>query len=152
MKAPSLPENKLYHTYFCYHHNDRDWVLNVIERLESPNMDFKCCFYERDFDPEIPEVQNLARCVRVSTATVIVISPDFLNSQWCTNMTQMMSDMDQNVRQKIFIPVMLQNGHLPSILRHYNHIDANNEQWWTKFLLAITFSGKIHFMYVLSFL
>ena len=39
--APPLNDNLLYHAFFLYHNNDRDWVHNVIEKLESQTLGFK---------------------------------------------------------------------------------------------------------------
>ncbi len=58
MLAPPLNDNLKYHAFFLYHNNDRDWVHNVIEKLESPTLGFKCCCHERDLNMSLSQVRK----------------------------------------------------------------------------------------------
>ena len=82
MLAPPLNDNLLYHAFFLYHNNDRDWVHNVIEKLESQTLGFKCCCHERDLSLSLSQPQSVLYGLKNSLKTVVVLSPDFVAATW----------------------------------------------------------------------
>src|SRR5688572_192753 len=90
----SLPTGKLYHVFFSYCYEDRDWVIEMVDRLESAEYGFRCCFADRDFDLGIPVFQNITKCIHTSKRTVIVMSPEFLQSPWCSYETRIALELD----------------------------------------------------------
>ncbi len=64
--APALNDNLLFHTFFIYTNQDTEWAHNVIEKLESPRLGFKCCCPDRDLGTGLTQPQVTR--VRVSLA------------------------------------------------------------------------------------
>ncbi|ELU15394.1 hypothetical protein CAPTEDRAFT_224550 [Capitella teleta] len=132
--APTLRGDHQFHVFFVYHQNDRDWVLNVMEKLEMPAFGFKCCCHERDFDAQTSLKQTVHYGIKHSLKTVIVLSPDFVTETWCDSdsESQLLTDMDIALIQKDVITVMLQECDMPNSLMDVAWIDAAVEDWWGK--------------------
>ena len=66
--------NSKYHVFFSHVREDRDWVIEVLNKLESPEYGFKCCFADRDFELGRSVFENITRSIQASAKTVIVLS------------------------------------------------------------------------------
>lgn len=79
----SVVEIYLYDIFVSYSDKNRDWVLNEfipnIEKRESINV----CLHERDFQIGFGILENIVSCMDRSRCLLLVISQNFLQSQWC---------------------------------------------------------------------
>lgn len=78
-----LDKEKLYDAFVSYSHKDREFVENeLVSKLESGPTPFKLCLDYRNWlaGEWIPE--NIARSVEDSKRTIVVLSPNFLESVW----------------------------------------------------------------------
>ncbi|KAL1445396.1 hypothetical protein MTO96_045039 [Rhipicephalus appendiculatus] len=74
----------LWDGFVSYHASDADWVRDVLlERLESPPMEFRLCVAERDFIPGMEITENICRAIAQSRTSLFVISREFCRSRWC---------------------------------------------------------------------
>ncbi|KAL1430331.1 hypothetical protein MTO96_015040 [Rhipicephalus appendiculatus] len=74
----------LWDGFLSYHASDADWVLDVLlERLESPPMEFRLCVADRDFIPGMEITENICRAITQSRTSLFVISREFCRSRWC---------------------------------------------------------------------
>jgi hypothetical protein len=73
----------LYDVFVSYSDQNRDWVLNQfipnIEQRESINV----CLHERDFQVGFGILENIVSCMDRSRCLLLLISQNFLESQWC---------------------------------------------------------------------
>src|SRR6218665_447257 len=141
----SLPSGKLYHVFFSHCREDRDWVIDVVNRLESSEYGFKCCFADRDFDLGVPVFENITICIHSSRRTVIVLSPEFLESPWCSYETRITLEMDLDTRQRLLIPVMLRECKTPDFIGRLTYIAVQSEHFWKRFVSALEEDGKYMF-------
>jgi len=132
-----LPRGKLYHVFFSHCGDDRDWVIDVMNRLESTEYGFKCCFADRDFDLGVPVFQNITKCIHSSRKTVIVLSPEFLESPWCSYETRITLEMDLDTRHRLLIPIMLRDCKMPDFIGRLTYIAVQNEHFWKRFVSAL---------------
>lgn len=78
-----LDKEKLYDAFVSYSHKDHDFVVNeLVSKLESDPMPFKLCLHYRDFVPGEWITKNIASSVENSKRTVVVLTPNFLESVW----------------------------------------------------------------------
>ena len=133
----ALPPGIRYHVFFCHADEDRKWVRDVLQKLEAPPYNMKCCYAGRDFNGGDPVTKNICDSLKASRKTVIVLSPDLLKSSWGEYEIRMTLEMDLQEHRRILIPVMLHPCHLPDYLEKLTYIDVENEHFWERFISAI---------------
>ncbi|XP_046563469.1 uncharacterized protein LOC124272339 [Haliotis rubra] len=136
--APPLSEGKRYHVFFSYEISDREWVEEVTRRLESPEMGFRCSMHERDFHGGKRIIENITEHIRLSEKTVLVLSPDFIQSHWCMFEIEMGMILSMEESQLLVVPVMVKRCFVPDSIKTLTYIDATpGNDWWQRFIGAI---------------
>ncbi|XP_046563472.1 uncharacterized protein LOC124272341 [Haliotis rubra] len=136
--APPLSEGKRYHVFFSYEISDREWVEEVTRRLESPEMGFRCSMHERDFHGGKRIIENITEHIRLSEKTVLVLSPDFIQSHWCMFEIEMGMILSMEESQLLVVPVMVKRCCVPDSIKTLTYIDATpGNDWWQRFIGAI---------------
>ncbi|KAJ7392030.1 axis elongation [Desmophyllum pertusum] len=76
--------SKIYDAFVSYSEKQRQWVVNTLqERLENRHPPYKLCIHHRDFEIGAPIVRNILNSVEQSKRMVMVLSRNFLQSEWC---------------------------------------------------------------------
>ncbi|XP_035689347.1 uncharacterized protein LOC118424733 [Branchiostoma floridae] len=135
--APPLGQHEKYHVFFCYSSADAPWVKNMIQKLESDELGFKCCFHERDFLPGMAIIDNIIRSIQKSQKTVFVLSRDFVDSRWCNFERQMVMGANLREENKKVIPVMLRECVLPDFLQHMTYLEEWTPYFFDRFIGAL---------------
>lgn len=78
-----LDKDKIYDGFVSYSHKDEDFVIeNIISVLEGGQEPYKLCVHFRDWIPGEFIAKQVATSVRDSRRTVVILSPNFLESVW----------------------------------------------------------------------
>ncbi|XP_053560036.1 toll-like receptor 6 [Bombina bombina] len=73
----------LFHAFISYNHQDSAWVHeHLIPNLEK-NESIKLCHHKRDFIPGKAIIENIVHCIEKSFKSIFVLSPNFIQSEWC---------------------------------------------------------------------
>nr|XP_009671743.1 PREDICTED: toll-like receptor 1 [Struthio camelus australis] len=82
---PQEQENMLqFHAFISYSERDSLWVKNeLIPNLEKGEGCVQLCQHERNFIPGKSIVENIIDCIEKSYKSVFVLSPNFVQSEWC---------------------------------------------------------------------
>ncbi|XP_059844612.1 toll-like receptor 1 [Hypanus sabinus] len=86
MKTDSrqLSEHLIYHAFVSYSHNDSAWVKEqLLPNLEERENPFRICLHERHFIPGKGIIENIINCIEKSYKSIFVLSPNFVQSEWC---------------------------------------------------------------------
>ncbi|XP_040274921.1 toll-like receptor 1 [Bufo bufo] len=76
--------DKRFHAFISYSHEDYEWVKNaLIPNLEKGDNSIKLCHHERHFMPGKTIVENIINCIERSFKSIFVLSPNFIQSEWC---------------------------------------------------------------------
>ncbi|XP_078302329.1 toll-like receptor 6 isoform X2 [Panthera onca] len=86
-RARNLPLEELqrtlqFHAFISYSEHDSAWVKNeLVPYLEKE--DLRICLHERNFVPGKSIVENIINCIEKSYKSIFVLSPNFVQSEWC---------------------------------------------------------------------
>ncbi|XP_017653681.2 toll-like receptor 6 isoform X2 [Nannospalax galili] len=77
-----LQRNLQFHAFVSYSEYDSAWVKNeLVPFLEKE--DIKICLHERNFVPGKSIVENIINFIEKSHKSIFVLSPHFVQSEWC---------------------------------------------------------------------
>ncbi|XP_037385532.1 toll-like receptor 1 [Talpa occidentalis] len=86
-RARNIPLEELqrtvqFHAFISYSGLDSSWVKNeLLPNLEKE--DIRVCLHERNFIPGKSIVENIINCIEKSYKSIFVLSPNFVQSEWC---------------------------------------------------------------------
>ncbi|XP_036764367.2 toll-like receptor 6 [Manis pentadactyla] len=86
-RARNIPLEELqrtlqFHAFISYSEHDSAWVKGeLIPNLEKE--DIRICLHERNFVPGKSIVENIINCIERSYKSIFVLSPNFVQSEWC---------------------------------------------------------------------
>ncbi|XP_033735506.1 uncharacterized protein LOC117324020 [Pecten maximus] len=128
-KAPPLPRGKDFHVFFCFHLGvpDKDWVKVVSRELEY--LGYKCCVFERDFEPGISISANVRNALEKSVRTIVVLSSSYINKEWHQMELEYMA---HGAGEISFVPILIEPCGIPPFLKYFQYINATGakETWW----------------------
>ena len=102
-----------YHAYVAYNENsaiDDAWVMDELQpNMEEGPEPVHLCIKSRDFTPGRFLLDSIDESIRQSRKTILVLSPDFVESEWCYQEMQMAQIrlLDDNL--DVLVLVLLNN-------------------------------------------
>ncbi|XP_026322715.1 toll-like receptor 13 [Hyposmocoma kahamanoa] len=72
-----------YDVFVSYCNDDRDWVLDYLLPHVEKDCNVCVCLHERDFQVGLSILENIVSCMDRSRSIMLIISQQFLASQWC---------------------------------------------------------------------
>ncbi|XP_016061888.1 PREDICTED: toll-like receptor 1 [Miniopterus natalensis] len=71
-----------FHAFVSYSRHDSSWVKDeLLPNLEKEGI--WICLHERNFVPGKSIVENIINCIEKSYKSIFVLSPNFVQSEWC---------------------------------------------------------------------
>ncbi|XP_067216691.1 protein toll-like [Linepithema humile] len=78
-----LNKEKLYDAFVSYSHDDHSFIINeLVPKLENGPTLYKLCLHYRDCSIHECALDVIARSVQNSRRTIVILSPNFLDSVW----------------------------------------------------------------------
>ncbi|OCT99427.1 toll-like receptor 1 [Xenopus laevis] len=79
-----IQNDKLFHAFISYSQEDSEWVKSMLlPNLERKDGSIKICHHERHFIPGKAIIENIIDCIEKSFKSIFVLSPNFIQSDWC---------------------------------------------------------------------
>ena len=129
-----------YDAFISYSHRDSKWVKGVLlSRLENAGLKVFIDF--RDFKVGASSIKEMERGVTQSRKTLLVLTPEYLKSDWTkfeALMTQTISPANRDLR---VVPILRKNCSLPVSIGYMNYVDfansKNKEFAWKRLVDAV---------------
>ncbi|GIY34684.1 protein toll [Caerostris darwini] len=84
VKEKDIDRDKQFDAFISFSHKDQDFVIpELIEVIEEKDPDIRLCLHYKHFFPGEFIQRNIRRAVECSKRTVLVLSRNFLESEWC---------------------------------------------------------------------
>ncbi|KAI8497200.1 TIR domain [Branchiostoma belcheri] len=138
-------EDKEYDAFLSYSQHDLDVVLqDVLPALENREPPFRVCLHHRDFLPGVPIAENILNAVSASKRTIILLSNNFLESDWCqlefqAAHAQMLQDRANRVIVILLDDIPAENA--PVDIQHYlktnTYLKWGDERFWERLIYAM---------------
>lgn len=124
----SQPEDEFrYDAFISYSHKDSAWMHNVLlARLEGEGL--RTCIDTRDFDVGVPSLVNIENAVDQSRKTLLVLTPNWLASEWTAFEALLVQTEDPAGRRRRILPLMVQDcqDQLPKRLKMFTYLDLTD--------------------------
>jgi len=129
-----------YDVFISYSHVEKDWVRGeLLPHLESARL--RVCIDYRDFELGAPIVTEMRRGLTDSRKTLLILTPDYLESAWTGFEQLMLQTLDPNNRERRLIPLMKEACDLPLEISYLNYLDfVAPDDWelaWSRLLKAL---------------
>ena len=134
-------DGTLYDVFISYCEKDSDWVMehlvHPLENLESP---YKLCLHERDFLVGVPICDNITNAVEGSKCTLVVVSENWLESDWCQYEFRIAHALMIERRTRLLvvlqekIPDNKIKGELRLYIKTFTYLDSANQLFWSRLL------------------
>jgi len=111
-----------YDAFISYSHRDKDWVQGwLLPRLEQAGL--RICIDFRDFEPGLPSLVNMENAIERSHKTLIVLTPEWIASEWTTFESLLIQTDDPTGRRQRLIPLLLKPCTLPKRIAMLTYLD-----------------------------
>lgn len=120
-RPPEKDYDARYDVFICYSNKDIGWVKELVAELEK--LHFVCCIDFRDFVPGAAIVENISEAIYYSAKTIAVLSPNFLNSEWCNRELQQALT---RTRKHQVVPIVYRSCAIPLTLQDKTYLDWEN--------------------------
>jgi hypothetical protein len=129
-----------YDVFISYSHANQAWVRGeLLPYLKSAGL--RVCIDYRDFEIGAPIVTEMRRGLTDSRRTLLILTPDYLESDWTGFEQLMLQTLDPSNRQRRLIPLMREACDLPLEISYLNYLDfAAPDDWelaWSRLLKAL---------------
>jgi len=133
-----------YDAFISYSHCDKEWVQGwLLPQLEKAGL--RVCIDFRCFEPGAPILTEMERAVVESRKTLLVLTPDYLASEWAEFENILASTLDPAARQRRVIPLLLKPCELPLRTRALTYLDftgSESELQFQRLVAAIRSESK----------
>ena len=140
-------QNRLYDAFVSYNSKDESFVLrDLMPKLEKQSPFYKLCLHFRDFALGAAIAENIIEAIDTSKRTIMLVSKDFLQSDWCQYEFQMAHHqvLSEGGRNRLILVMMEQidisditDHTLKSYIRTHTYIEKNHPRFWERLRFAL---------------
>lgn len=126
--------------FISYSSKDKKWVRGeLLKRIEKVGLRTLIDF--RDFERGQPSIKEMERAVKKSRKTLLVLTPNYLKSEWCEFESLMVATLTPANRKRRLIPLLKTPCKKPLRINLFTHIDftdgADLDLAWRQLLTAL---------------
>jgi TOMM system kinase/cyclase fusion protein len=124
--------------FISYSHRNEDWVCEwLLPRLRKRRL--RVCLDREAFEPGEPSVLAMERAVLTSRKTLLVLTPEYVASEWTEFENLLVQTQDPSARQRRLIPLLVNPCDVPlrlGMLTHVDFTDAEQQEFQLDRLVA----------------
>ena len=144
-KVQENPQEMDYDAFVSFSRKDANWVFDTLmPHLEAPQCGFHLCVHDRDFVPGATINKNITTAIKYSRRTILILTPDFIKSEWCEFELQAAHQRVLEDRSNFLIVVVLKevdDKDLDEVLKLYmktnTYVKVSDKWFWQKLLYAM---------------
>ena len=72
-----------YDLFISHNRHDKEWIEEILQPMLEDEHHIKLCLHERDFELGEPITEQIIGSIENSRKTLLVLSPHFVQSNWC---------------------------------------------------------------------
>lgn len=119
---PQSRDEFQYDAFISYSHEDSAWVRDtLLPHLEGNGL--RVCIDFRDFEPGVASLVNMENAVECSRKTLIVLTPDWVESEWAAFESLLIQTDDPAGRRARMIPLRLKPCEPPKRIAMLTYVD-----------------------------
>ncbi|XP_078689296.1 uncharacterized protein LOC144920812 [Branchiostoma floridae x Branchiostoma belcheri] len=115
-----------YDAFVSANQRDFPWVDEWVQQLESPPHNLKICVHHRDFKSGVPIADNIDWAVANSRKILIVLSQNFLSSNWCKVELKAAFEKALSDDKHCVLPMLKSECEIPTELAHLTYLDCTD--------------------------
>ncbi|KAK2182492.1 hypothetical protein NP493_351g04030 [Ridgeia piscesae] len=131
--ADSTTSDRVYKrdAFICYNSNDSTWVCHdLLKHLEDSRI--STVIHHRDFLPGSVLEETIRESIDMSRFTVLVLSPDFLASNWCLLEMHLARNRIISEGRDVIVPIILREFPTSQLTRTLEGILSKSYIQWTE--------------------
>lgn len=120
----------IYDAFLSYNRRDLEWATRLYGRLGRFRVDgrpLKIFFAPSAVTAGQSIPRTLSDALDNSQHLLVVLSPDWVSSEWCQLESQMATWRDPSASHRVVLPLMVAECDRPAELRHIRYIDFRDE-------------------------
>ena len=116
------PRRFRYDVFISYSHRNRDWVDGwLVSQLKNAGL--KVCIDHEDFEPGAPSITEMERAVLQSRKTVLILTPEYLQSSWAEYENILVQTLDPAAHERRLVPLLFSQCEMPLRLSSLTYLD-----------------------------
>ncbi|GIX70605.1 hypothetical protein CDAR_459771 [Caerostris darwini] len=152
VKEKDIDKDKEFDAFISFSHMDQDFaILELIKGIEEKDPDIRLCLHYKHFLPGEFIQENIMRAVKCSKRTVLVLSRNFLESEWCLLEFKLahVQALKDHVPRIIVIKLadLPKDDELPEEIRLYlrntTYLTWGDKHFWNKLLYTLPKSQSV---------
>ncbi|XP_019643233.1 PREDICTED: tetratricopeptide repeat protein 22-like [Branchiostoma belcheri] len=124
---PRHSQDFQYDFFVSHSSKDEDWVNYALLPALEVDLRFKGCIADRDFIAGKDVFANIIDSIENSFKTLLILTPDFVNSEWCLYETKHALMESLKGKTGRVIPIMLKECDVPASVRTITYLDVSHD-------------------------
>ncbi|XP_035227337.1 protein toll-like isoform X2 [Stegodyphus dumicola] len=149
VKEKDIDKDKRFDAFVSFSHKDEAFVIkNLISVLENKKPKIELCLHYKHFIPGEFIEDNIVNAVQLSKRTVLVLSKNFLESEWC--LMEFRAAHVQALKDKVHRIIVIKLGELPEeidpaiklYLDSTTYLTWGEKYFWDNLFYVLPCSGQ----------
>ena len=125
--SPAKRRRFRYDVFISYSSRNKEWVREWLVP-QMKNAGLTVCIDHESFEPGAPSITEIERAVLQSRKTVLILTPEYLQSEWTAFENILVQTLDPAAHQRRLLPMLLVRCELPLRFRALTYLDFTRSE------------------------